>query len=155
LAFPDPANFVASEIAAPFSLRSIGVTVHSLGDVFRGAFKQRYWSNPGCLFHHAYPAGYVASKHHFGTHYEMRIDTSEFGPVFRVTNTQTGLTFTGHSPTKPWTEHCLAMKTKTRISGPLFFGFSDPITMRALAQVRISHLYTTFRLCDCPYQVPD
>jgi len=108
--------------------------VHSLGDVFRGAFKQRYWSNPGCLFHHAYPAGYVASKHHFGTHYEMRIDTSEVGPVFRVTNTQTGLTFTGHSPTKPWTEHCLAMKTKTRISGPLFFGFSDPITMRALAQ---------------------
>jgi hypothetical protein len=25
------------------------------------------------------------------------------------------------------------MKTRTRISGPLFFGFSDPITMRALA----------------------
>ena len=36
------------------------------------------------------------------------------------------------------------MRTKTRISGPLFFGFSDPVTMRALAE-----LYTAEELAAC------
>lgn len=134
LAFPDPSNFFASEIAVPFTLRSISVTVHSLGQVHRGAFKQRYWSSTGCLYHHAYPVGYVATKHHFNNHYQMTIEAGEVGPVFRVTNTATGRTFTGPSPTKPWTAVCESIRTKTRISGPLFFGFSDPITMRSLAQ---------------------
>ena len=133
LAFPDPASFPGSEIAAPFTLRSIGVTVHALGDVHRGAFAGRYWSSPGCLFHHAYPVGYVATKHHFGEPWRMTVETGEVGPVFRVTNVRTGRTFVGPSPTKPWTAVCESIKTRTRISGPLFFGFSDPVTVRALA----------------------
>ena len=133
LAFPDPASFPGSEIAAPFTLRSIGVTVHALGDVHRGAFAGRYWSSPGCLFHHAYPVGYVATKHHFGQPWRMTIEAGEVGPVFRVTNERTNRTFAGPSPTKPWTAVCESIKTRTRISGPLFFGFSDPVTVRALA----------------------
>ena len=133
LAFPDPASFPGSEIAAPFTLRSIGVTVHALGDVHRGAFAGRYWSSPGCLFHHAYPVGYVATKHHFGDSWRMTIEAGEVGPVFRVTNERTNRTFAGPSPTKPWTAVCESIKTRTRISGPLFFGFSDPVTVRALA----------------------
>ena len=144
LAFPDPASFPGSEIAAPFTLRSIGVTVHALGDVHRGAFAGRYWSSPGCLFHHAYPVGYVATKHHFGQPWRMTIEAGEVGPVFRVTNARTGRTFTGPSPTKPWTAVCESIKTRTRISGPLFFGFSDPVTMRALAAS-----YTRSELAAC------
>ena len=144
LAFPDPASFPGSEIAAPFTLRSIGVTVHALGDVHRGAFAGRYWSSPGCLFHHAYPVGYVATKHHFGEPWRMTVETGEVGPVFRVTNVRTGRTFVGPSPTKPWTAVCESIKTRTRISGPLFFGFSDPLTMRALAAS-----YTKRELAAC------
>ena len=144
LAFPDPASFPGSEIAAPFTLRSIGVTVHALGDVHRGAFAGRYWSSPGCLFHHAYPVGYVATKHHFGQPWRMTIEAGEVGPVFRVTNERTNRTFAGPSPTKPWTAVCESIKTRTRISGPLFFGFSDPLTMRALAAS-----YTKRELAAC------
>ena len=144
LAFPDPSSFPGSEVAAPFTLRSIGVTVHALGAVHRGAFAGRYWSSPGCLFHHAYPVGYVATKHHFGDSWRMTIEAGEVGPVFRVTNARTGRTFAGPSPTKPWTAVCESIKTRTRISGPLFFGFSDPITMRAIAQT-----YTNAELAAC------
>lgn len=48
-------------------------------------------------------------------------------------DTQTGAVFAGASPTKPWTDVCLAQRTGQRISGPLFFGFSDPLTQRAIA----------------------
>lgn len=39
-----------------------GVTVWELGAVLRGAWAQRYWSSPACLYHHAYPVGYRATK---------------------------------------------------------------------------------------------
>lgn len=39
-----------------------GVTVWELGRLHRGAWAHRYWSNPGCLYHHAYPVGYRATK---------------------------------------------------------------------------------------------
>ena len=51
----------------------------------------------------------------------------------QVTDQQSGATFSGASPTKPWTEVCIAHRTGQRISGPLFFGFSDPLTQRAIA----------------------
>ena len=44
-----------------------------------------------------------------------------------------GLIFKGESPTKPWTKVCLHKKLGTRISGPQFFGFSDPCTQSAIA----------------------
>lgn len=143
LEFPDPADF-PGEIAAPFSLASIGVTVLNLGKVHRGAFAPRYWSSKGCLFHHAYPVGYRARKVHFDRSWVMTIEAGEFGPVFRVTDEQTGETFDGPSPTKPWTAVCVSKRLKTRISGPLFFGFSDVVTMRALAT-----LYTAEELRAC------
>ena len=51
----------------------------------------------------------------------------------QVVDQQTGAVFCGESPTKPWTDVCIAHRTGQRISGPLFFGFSDPLTQRAIA----------------------
>lgn len=41
--------------------------------------------------------------------------------------------FSGTSPTRPWTDVCIAFRTGQRISGPLYFGFSDIHVQRALA----------------------
>ena len=46
--------------------------------------------------------------------------------------------FTGTSPTAPWTDICVALHSRhgrTRISGPLFYGFSDPITIAAISKL--------------------
>jgi hypothetical protein len=67
----------------------------------------------------------------------MRIVAGAAGPRFRVTDDGSGASFEGESPTKPWTAVCVSKGLGTRISGPLFFGFSDAMTMRAL-----SSLYT-------------
>ncbi|PRW45124.1 hypothetical protein C2E21_6400 [Chlorella sorokiniana] len=121
------------QLAAPFTLWSIGVTVWELGQLQRGAWAHRYWSSSGCLFHHAYPVGYRATKVVFGRTYDMRIEEGPAGPLFKVIDQQTGTEFSGESPTKPWTDVCIAQRTGQRISGPLFFGFSDPLTQRAIA----------------------
>jgi hypothetical protein len=52
--------------------------------VHRGTWAQRYWSSPGCLFHHAYPVGYRATKVQFGRTYEMAIEEGAAGPLFKV-----------------------------------------------------------------------
>ncbi len=108
------------------------MTVWELGQVQRESFAPRFWSSKGCLFHHAYPVGYRASKSHFGRAYTMQVLAGDAGPRFRVTDDATGAAHEGPSPTQPWTAVCVAKRLGTRISGPLFFGFSDPITMRAL-----------------------
>lgn len=54
-------------------------------------------------------------------------------PREQVIDQQSGAVFSGASPTKPWTDVCVAHRTGQRISGPLFFGFSDPLTQRAIA----------------------
>ncbi|KAK9830044.1 hypothetical protein WJX72_009379 [[Myrmecia] bisecta] len=120
-------------IVAPFTLRSIDVTVWELGSVYRGPWAQRYWSSSGCLFHHAYPVGYRASKVQFGRTFGMAIEAGPQGPIFKVTDQITGVTYSGTSPTKPWTDVCLAQRTGQRISGPLYFGFSDLVTQQAIA----------------------
>jgi hypothetical protein len=65
----------------------------------------------------------------------MTIAAGETAPVFSVLDSERGTRSDGASPTKPWTAVCLAQRLGTRISGPLFFGFSDPVTQRALAQL--------------------
>ncbi|KFM27395.1 hypothetical protein F751_1172 [Auxenochlorella protothecoides] len=124
------------EIEAPFTLRSIGkcVTVWDLGCIHRAAWADRYWSSPGCLYHHAYPVGYRASKTVFGREYEMSIGLGEAGPVFKIRALSgPGQEFEGPTPTQPWTAVCLAHRTGQRISGPQYFGFSDALTQRAIA----------------------
>ena len=55
-----------------------------LGEVHRGAWAPRYWSSPSCLFHHAYPVGYRASKAQFGRSFRMSISPGATGPVFQA-----------------------------------------------------------------------
>lgn len=52
-----------------------------------------------------------------------------------MTDTERGLTFEGESPTHPWTRVCEALNVGTRISGPQFFGFSDPLTQVAIMKM--------------------
>jgi hypothetical protein len=85
--------------------------------------------------------GTRAPQTHFGRSYTMRIVAGAAGPRFRVTDDGSGASFEGESPTKPWTAVCVSKGLGTRISGPLFFGFSDVMTMRAL-----SSLYTPAEL---------
>jgi hypothetical protein len=117
--------------APPFTIRSINTTILDLGHVHRGEWAHRYWSNKGCLYHHAYPVGFKAQKEIFNRVWEMRIEEGISGPIFIVTDGK--YSFRGDSPTAPWTKVCLAQKTGQRISGPLFFGFSDSITQNAIA----------------------
>jgi hypothetical protein len=59
--------------------------VIAVGSVYRGPWSQRYWSSAGCLFHHAYPVGYRATKLQFGRTFEMHIEAGTHGPVFKAT----------------------------------------------------------------------
>ena len=113
--------------------RGAGTTVWALGTIHRGELAPRYWSSPGALYHHIYPVGYRATKTHFGRDYAMDIEEGAGGPVFKVTDLGTGQVFAGPTPTKPWTDVCLSLNTGARISGPLFFGFSDPAVQLAIA----------------------
>ncbi|RCH92425.1 hypothetical protein CU097_010072 [Rhizopus azygosporus] len=119
-------------IYVPLTLRSIGTTIWSLGALNTGKGRSKSWSSRGCKYKHPYPIGYRATKSHFGNEYTMGIKTSSNGePIFTVQLNST--TFTGKTPTAPWTEACIRSKSSsTRVSGPLFFGFSDPLTMRLI-----------------------
>lgn len=66
----------------------------------------------------------------------MRIEAAPdgAGPRFCVRDEGSGAEWHGATPTAPWTALCVALRLGTRISGPLFFGFSDPLTQRAIAQ---------------------
>ncbi|GAA5804638.1 hypothetical protein HPULCUR_010140 [Helicostylum pulchrum] len=119
------------EIYVPVTLRSIGTTIWALGELNTGKGRSRAWSSRGCKYKHPYPIGYRATKSHFGNDYTMGISEGEDGPVFTVRHK--AVTWSGNTPTAPWTEACIKSKSSsTRVSGPLFYGFSDPITMRLI-----------------------
>lgn len=121
-------------IVAPFSLLKERITVQDLGHIHRKKYAHKYWSSSGCKYHHAYPVGYRATKNVFGKCFEMSIEESETGPLFTVYDTVNHTSFVGDSPTSPWTQVCIAQRTGQRISGPLFYGFSDLFTLKALAK---------------------
>ncbi|KAI8889467.1 hypothetical protein K501DRAFT_208490 [Backusella circina FSU 941] len=123
-------------VSVPVTLRSIGTTIWSLGKLNTDTGRSKSWSSRGCRYKHPYPIGYEATKSHFGNDYTMKILAGEAGepPLFTV---QVGSTiFKGNTPTAPWTEACIKSKSSsTRVSGPLFYGFSDPLTMRLIEEM--------------------
>ncbi|KAM3584430.1 hypothetical protein VKS41_003245 [Umbelopsis sp. WA50703] len=115
---------------------TLGTTIWELGQLECGTGRKKYWSGRGCMFRHPYPIGYRASKLAFGEVYTMTISKGETGPVFTVEGESSGKIFKGATPTAPWTEACKKSKSQgTRVSGPLFFGFSDAITMKLLEEM--------------------
>eukprot|EP00698_Gefionella_okellyi_P015611 TRINITY_DN4417_c0_g1_i1.p1 TRINITY_DN4417_c0_g1~~TRINITY_DN4417_c0_g1_i1.p1 ORF type:complete len:764 (+),score=128.67 TRINITY_DN4417_c0_g1_i1:176-2293(+) len=76
----------------------------------------------------SYPLGYQASKTWKGHAFSMSVDAVCDTPLFTVRDLTIGKVFQGKSPTKPWTDVCMHLcpRKKTRVSGPLFFGFNDP-----------------------------
>ncbi|KAF9989711.1 hypothetical protein BGZ75_005239 [Mortierella antarctica] len=117
----------------PLTLGSIATTIWEIGTIYKGKENRaKYWSGKGSLFRHPYPIGYRAEKFHFRDRYTMHIKEGPDGPIF-IVESASGQVFQGSSPTHPWTKACLASYSKgTRISGPLFFGFSDPITQKMI-----------------------
>ncbi|KAF9340404.1 hypothetical protein BGZ91_002215 [Linnemannia elongata] len=117
----------------PLTVGSIATTIWELGSIYKGEKnKLKYWSGGGSLFKHPYPIGYRAEKFYFRERYMMHIKEGPDGPIF-IVESASGRVFEGTSPTLPWTKVCLASSSKgTRISGPLFFGFSDPITQKMI-----------------------
>ncbi|KAJ3268382.1 hypothetical protein HK104_005386, partial [Borealophlyctis nickersoniae] len=118
-------------LCLPLTLTSIRVTIWEFGRLVTDPERAGlYWSHKSCTFKHPYPVGFRATKNHFNREWTMEIAEGADGPVFKVTS-DTGITYEGPTPTKPWTDVCIALAGKhgkTRISGPLFFGFSDLIT---------------------------
>ncbi|KAJ1921505.1 hypothetical protein H4219_000542 [Mycoemilia scoparia] len=83
-----------------------------------------------------YKLGYKASKPHFNQQFYMEIEKGDQGPIFVVWAGNSGTKWRGHTPTQPWTKACLRYSSKsTRVSGPLFFGFSDPITQTLISSL--------------------
>ncbi|ORY93528.1 hypothetical protein BCR43DRAFT_497090 [Syncephalastrum racemosum] len=132
---PD-STYVPDALSVPFTLASIGTTIWDIGELKTGRGRSRYWSGRGCRYRHPYPVGFKATKAHFGNMYTMRIEEGanpEDGPIFTVQVNQTDTIFKGYTPTAPWTEACKKSRSQgTRVSGPLFYGFSDLITMRLI-----------------------
>ncbi|KAF9437191.1 hypothetical protein BGZ76_001650 [Entomortierella beljakovae] len=120
-------------VGAPLTLGSIATTIWDIGELYKGKENRlKYWSGKGSMFRHPYPVGYRAEKHVFRERYTMHIKEGPEGPLF-VVESINGKVFEGTSPTLPWTKVCLDSYSKgTRISGPLFFGFSDPITQKMI-----------------------
>ncbi|KAF8967386.1 hypothetical protein BGZ46_000190 [Entomortierella lignicola] len=115
---------------------SIATTIWETGEIYKGKENRlKYWSGKGSMFRHPYPVGYRAEKHVFRQRYAMHIKEGPDGPIF-VVESDNGTVYEGSSPTLPWTKVCLASYSKgTRISGPLFFGFSDPITQKMIEEL--------------------
>ncbi|GJJ69853.1 ribose-phosphate pyrophosphokinase [Entomortierella parvispora] len=128
---------------APLTLGSIATTIWDQGKLYQGKENRlKYWSGKGSLYRHPYPIGYKAEKYYFRDRYKMEIKEGPDGPVF-IVESANGRVFQGSSPTQPWTLVCLASYSKgTRISGPLFFGFSDPITQKMIESLPGSTLAT-------------
>ncbi|KAI1316170.1 hypothetical protein EDD11_010342 [Mortierella claussenii] len=120
----------------PITLGSIATTIWDIGVIYKGKdHRMKYWSGKGSMFRHPYPIGYKAEKHVFRERYTMEIQEGPEGPLF-IVESLSGKRYEGTSPTLPWTKVCLDSYSKgTRISGPLFFGFSDPITQKLIGDL--------------------
>ncbi|CAO3611777.1 unnamed protein product [Cunninghamella blakesleeana] len=130
--------YLPENISTPFTLLSIGTTVWEMGKIYTGKDRSQYWSNHACRYKHPYPVGYRASKNHFGNSYTMTISEGAEGegPIFTVQVNNSNLIFKGSTPTAPWTIACIKSKSQgTRVSGPLFYGFSDLIIMKLIEQL--------------------
>ncbi|KAG0038035.1 hypothetical protein BGZ82_001278 [Podila clonocystis] len=124
------------DAGCPITLGSISTTIWELGKIYTGKENRlKYWSGKGSNFRHPYPVGFRAEKFHFRERYTMHIKEGPQGPIF-IVESDSGKVFEGASPTHPWTQACLASYSKgTRISGPLFFGFSDPIAQKMIEEL--------------------
>ncbi|KAJ3071504.1 hypothetical protein HDU98_005213 [Podochytrium sp. JEL0797] len=119
-------------VEAPFTLGFTKLTVWSVGKIVEDEVKrENYWSQKHCRYRHQYPVGFKATKNQYGYDWTMTIEEGEDGPLFKVVadNAPELPEFTGPSPTSPWTEVCMTVmgkNSKTRVSGPHQFGFTDP-----------------------------
>ncbi|KAJ3105063.1 hypothetical protein HK100_003959 [Physocladia obscura] len=118
-------------VETPFTLGFTKLTVWNIGSIVTSEKKRdNYWSQRNCRYRHQYPVGYKATKSQYGYEWTMTIEEGDDGPLFKVVSDDESLPeFTGPSPTSPWTEVCMTIlgrNSKTRVSGPHQFGFTDP-----------------------------
>eukprot|EP00127_Corallochytrium_limacisporum_P000743 Clim_evm29s25 gene=Clim_evmTU29s25 len=126
-------DYIPKKIHLPLTLLSVGTTVRSLGQLVAKSRRKLFYSNRICRYRHQYPIGYTADRYFQGHCYRMTIEDAGDGPLFAVTRMGSERRWTGVNPTDPWTGACLASRSPgTRVSGPLYFGFSDPIVIKAI-----------------------
>lgn len=137
---------LASMVVAPFSLLSIAVTVHSLGQLVvlpKDPDTERKWfSSRMAMYVHPFPDGYHCSKEHWGRRWHMYIrrDRIAGGPIFTVCAEDGKESYTRHTPSHAWMDACLASHAPgTRISGPLFYGFSDVWLQRVIQKCLVQN----------------
>ncbi|KAJ3261078.1 hypothetical protein HDU77_001061 [Chytriomyces hyalinus] len=124
-------------VETPFTLGFTKLTVWSLGEIVTDETeRENYWSQRHSRYRHQYPVGYKATKSHYGYDWTLTIEKGEDGPLFRIVAADSDLPeFTGPSPTSPWTEALMTImgrQSKTRVSGPHQYGFTDPFMQAVL-----------------------
>lgn len=122
-----------STVVAPFTLLSIGVTVQKLGQLVirpdNPLTERKWFSSRLAMYAHPFPEGYHATKMHWNRlwHMHIEMDPNGGGPMFIVRSDDGKETYRRHTPSHAWMDACLNSHAPgTRISGPLFYGFSDP-----------------------------
>jgi hypothetical protein len=136
---PRMASTCCSTVVTPFTLLSIGVTVQNLGQLVvqpNEPFAERRWfSSRLAMYAHPLPRGYHATKMHWNRLWHMHIeaDAGSEGPIFIVRSDDGKECYQRHTPSHAWMDACLNSHAPgTRISGPLFYGFSDPWLQRVI-----------------------
>ncbi|GJD07930.1 hypothetical protein Gasu2_22530 [Galdieria sulphuraria] len=141
-------SYLPDSICTPYTLKSIKTTVYHLGKhvEIEEELAFQFLSHDSCKFKHPYPVGYRATKREFGRVWLMGIERQDnASPIFFIQPLEeyqeeellqgkqipmSGKAYTGYAPTWPWTQACLKSKSPgRRISGPLYFGFSDPLNI--------------------------
>lgn len=90
-----------------------------------------HWADGAARWVHPYPVGYRATRSQWGHDFDMTI---ERGPVFAVLIDGTKR-LTHVTPSGVWEavlKHLKGQNTKHRVSGPLYFGFSDSVIIRKI-----------------------
>eukprot|EP00761_Pharyngomonas_kirbyi_P013454 gb/GECH01013483.1/.p1 GENE.gb/GECH01013483.1/~~gb/GECH01013483.1/.p1 ORF type:complete len:1109 (+),score=258.13 gb/GECH01013483.1/:1-3327(+) len=119
-------------IRLPLHLKNNTIEVKNLGYRYTGIHEEKYWRKLKGVRSHPFPVGYSAIRKWGGSDYQMKVIEGRQGPIFEVIDLENNYSYKGNSCTKPWTELCKQKKNKTRISGPLWFGFTDETLIRIL-----------------------
>ncbi|GJQ10643.1 hypothetical protein GpartN1_g2434.t1 [Galdieria partita] len=155
---PSVDSYVPENISTPYTLKSIKTTVYHLGKHVgvEDPLAFQFLSHDSCKFKHPYPIGYRATKREFGRIWLMGIERLEnASPMFFIQPLEehqeeellqgkqipkSEKAYTGYAPTWPWTQACLKSKSPgRRISGPLYFGFSDPLNVCKVMSLEGGH----------------
>ncbi|KXS14872.1 hypothetical protein M427DRAFT_335540 [Gonapodya prolifera JEL478] len=139
-------------VTFPFKLPTIPVTLISLGRIAH-LEQAEWWADPSkSLYYHPFPLGLHTERFAWGRLFDSHIlsNPKSGNPIFRVVDRDSGDYRDGATATEAWTLWCkdAAGREGTRASGPLYFGFSDPILQLLIR--RTLFLESKSEVCGSP-----